>query len=178
VARDYADLVLYPCMAGKITGIPREDVIRVARNLRTMRRRPGKINDLLGPAQHWYHSDMIYRTIINLTTLCVARASAAAAGPTMLGKREVRPWPLRTVSLDWTGRPPRHITDVFFYFATDQWRYESFDPAQMSLPLRHDSFDPVADYKCGCSRLWGLPSYPSLIKTSQPLPGSLTGSRL
>ncbi len=43
----------------------------------------GKSMILLGSgSNHWYHSDMIYRTILNLTTLCGCQGVNGGGGPT------------------------------------------------------------------------------------------------
>jgi nitrate reductase alpha subunit len=167
VARDYADLRPFtPAWQEKITGIPREEVIRVAREFAdNAEKTRGKSMIFLGAGtNHWYHSDMIYRTIINLTTLCGCQGVSGGGWAHYVGQEKVRPlagWTTVSFGLDWLRPPRQHNGTSFFYFATDQWRYESLDPAQMSSPLSDMTpFPHIADYNVVAARLGWLPSYP------------------
>ena len=73
VARDYdADAPFTPAWQEKITGIPREKVIAVARAFaRNAAETKGRSMVILGAGlNHWYHMDMAYRGIINMLVLC------------------------------------------------------------------------------------------------------------
>ena len=165
--KDYDDPKPYtPAWQESITGVPRQDVIRVAREFaENAEKTRGKSMIFLGAGtNHWYHSDMIYRTIVNLTTLCGCQGVNGGGWAHYVGQEKVRPqaaWSQLAFGLDWR-RPPRQQNGTsFFYFATDQWRYDSLSAEQVLSPLaegqgpRH-----MADFNVIAARLGWLPSYP------------------
>ena len=94
----------------------------------------GKSMIFLGAGtNHWYHSDMIYRAILNLTTLCGCQGVNGGGWAHYVGQEKVRPqaaWSQVAFGLDWR-RPPRQQNGTsLWYFATDQWRYDTLDAAQ------------------------------------------------
>lgn len=155
-----------PAWQEAITGVPMEDVIRVAREFAdNAEKTRGKSMIFLGAGtNHWYHSDMIYRAIINLTTLCGCQGVNGGGWAHYVGQEKVRPqaaWSQVAFGLDWR-RPPRLQNGTsFHYFATDQWRYDDFDSGRILSPLaakrkrRH-----MADFNVIAARLGWLPSYP------------------
>jgi nitrate reductase alpha subunit len=166
-ASSYDDLRPYtPAWQEAVTGVPREDVIRVAREFaENAEKTRGKSMIFLGAGtNHWYHSDAIYRSIISLTTLCGCQGVNGGGWAHYVGQEKVRPlagWSTVAFALDW-ARPPRQQNGTsFFYFATDQWRYERLDPDHLKSPLyaREDG-SHVADYNVLAARLGWLPSYP------------------
>ncbi|RJR37210.1 MAG: nitrate reductase subunit alpha [Desulfobacteraceae bacterium] len=166
-ARDYDDPLPYtPAWQEKITSVPRADAIRVAREFaENAEKTRGKSMIFLGAGtNHWYHCDMIYRTILNLTTLCGCQGVNGGGWAHYVGQEKVRPltgWATIAFGLDWL-RPPRFQNGTsFYYFATDQWRYETLDAKMIASPLadgppkRH-----LADYNAVAARLGWLPFYP------------------
>jgi len=164
---DYDDPKPYtPAWQEPITGVPKEDVIQVARAFaENAEKTHGKSMIFLGAGtNHWYHSDMIYRTIINLTTLCGCQGVNGGGWAHYVGQEKVRPqaaWSQVAFGLDWR-RPPRLQNGTsFYYFASDQWRYDSFSDEHLLSPLvkkrtpRH-----MADFNALAVRLGWLPSYP------------------
>ena len=155
-----------PAWQEAITGVPQADVIRVAREFAdNAEKTRGKSMIFLGAGtNHWYHSDMIYRTIIGLTTLCGCQGVNGGGWAHYVGQEKVRPqaaWSQVAFGLDWR-RPPRQQNGTsFYYFATDQWRYDTLRPDAIFSPLgsgaaaRH-----MADYNVIAARLGWLPSYP------------------
>jgi nitrate reductase alpha subunit len=155
-----------PAWQEAITGVPQADVIRVAREFAdNAAKTRGKSMIFLGAGtNHWYHSDMIYRTIIGLTTLCGCQGVNGGGWAHYVGQEKVRPqaaWSQVAFGLDWR-RPPRQQNGTsFYYFATDQWRYDTLRPDAILSPLgsaaaaRH-----MADYNVIAARLGWLPSYP------------------
>ncbi|MFZ0134403.1 MAG: nitrate reductase subunit alpha [Desulfobacterales bacterium] len=165
--RGYDDPKYYtPAWQEAITGVPAADVIRVAREFAdNAAKTRGKSMIFLGAGtNHWYHSDMIYRTIIALTTLCGCQGVNGGGWAHYVGQEKVRPqaaWSQVAFGLDWR-RPPRQQNGTsFYYFATDQWRYDTLRPEAILSPLgdaapaRH-----MADYNVIAARLGWLPSYP------------------
>ncbi len=163
----YEDLKPYtPAWQEKITGVPAEDAVRVAREFaENAEKTHGKSMIFLGAGtNHWYHSDMTYRTIINLTTLCGCQGVNGGGWAHYVGQEKVRPlagWAHLAFGLDWI-RPPRQQNGTsFYYFASDQWRYESFDARHIASPLAEGDTDGhFADYNVRAARMGWLPSYP------------------
>ena len=164
---DYGDPYPYtPAWQESITGVAKEDVIRVAREFaENAEKTLGKSMIFLGAGtNHWYHSDMIYRTIINLTTLCGCQGVNGGGWAHYVGQEKVRPqaaWSQVAFGLDWR-RPPRLQNGTsFYYFASDQWRYDNYSAENLFSPLSEDNLPRhMADYNAIAARLGWLPSYP------------------
>jgi nitrate reductase alpha subunit len=155
-----------PAWQEAITGVPKEDVIRVAREFaENAEKTRGKSLIFLGAGtNHWYHSDMIYRTIISLTTLCGCQGINGGGWAHYVGQEKVRPqsaWSQVAFGLDWR-RPPRLQNGTsFYYFATGQWRYDTMNPQQLYSPVAESkAYKHMADYNAVAARLGWLPSYP------------------
>ena len=91
---------------------------------------------------HWYHSDMTYRGIINILMLCGCIGDSGGGWAHYVGQEKLRPqtgWTPLAFALDWI-RPPRQMNPTsFFYAHTDQWRYEKLGVAEILSPLRRNS---------------------------------------
>ena len=166
-ARTYDDNAPYsPAWQESITGVPREDAIRVAREFaENAERTRGKSMILLGSgSNHWFHSDMAYRTILNLTTLCGCQGVNGGGWAHYTGQEKVRPmagWAAVAFGLDWVRPPRRQNGTSYFYFASDQWRYDDLDPRTLASPLTHRKLPKhLADCNVIAARLGWLPSYP------------------
>lgn len=165
--KDYDDPQPYtPAWQEAITGVPRADAIRVAREFAANAEQSrGKSMIFLGAGtNHWYHGDMIYRTIINLTTLCGCQGVNGGGWAHYVGQEKVRPqaaWSQLAFGLDWR-RPPRQQNGTsFYYFASDQWRYDTLRPEEILSPLSAEKpAGHMADYNVIAARLGWLPSYP------------------
>lgn len=155
-----------PAWQETITGVPSQDVIQVAREFaENADKTQGKSMIFLGAGtNHWYHSDMIYRAIVNLTTLCGCQGVNGGGWAHYVGQEKVRPqagWSQLAFGLDWT-RPPRQQNGTsFYYFATDQWRYDDLNAESLLWPKAGEgSPRHMADYNAVAVRLGWLPSYP------------------
>ncbi|MEX1348020.1 MAG: nitrate reductase subunit alpha [Desulfobacterales bacterium] len=155
-----------PAWQESITGVAKEDVIRVAREFaENAEKTHGKSMIFLGAGtNHWYHSDMIYRTIINLTNLCGCQGVNGGGWAHYVGQEKVRPqaaWSQVAFGLDWR-RPPRLQNGTsFYYFASDQWRYDNYSAENLLSPLSENNLPRhMADYNAIAARLGWLPSYP------------------
>ena len=140
VPRDYNDPGPYtPAWQEEITGVPRADAIRVAREFaENAEKTRGKSMILLGSgSNHWFHSDMAYRSILNLTHLCGCQGVNGGGWAHYTGQEKVRPmagWSTVAFALDWI-RPPRQQNGTsFWYMATDQWRYDPLNVRTMVSP--------------------------------------------
>jgi nitrate reductase alpha subunit len=170
VARSYDEDVPYtPAWQEQITGVPRADVITVARQFAdNADKTRGKSMVIIGAAMnHWYHCDMNYRAIINLLVMCGCIGQSGGGWAHYVGQEKLRPqtgWTALAFALDW-ARPPRQMNSTsFFYAHTDQWRYEKLSVAEILSPLA----DParyggsLIDFNVRAERMGWLPSAPQL----------------
>jgi nitrate reductase / nitrite oxidoreductase, alpha subunit len=170
VARDYADPAPYtPAWAEKITGVPADSIITVAREFAANAEATGgKSMVILGAGlNHWYHMDMNYRGIINLLVMCGCVGQSGGGWAHYVGQEKLRPqtgWLPLAFALDW-GRPPRQMNSTsFFYAHTDQWRYETLGIGEILSPTapEGDWDASLIDYNARAERMGWLPSAPQL----------------
>jgi len=141
VATSFDDDVPYtPAWNEKVTGVPREQTIRIAREFsENADKTEGKSMVILGAAvNHWYHMDMIYRGIINMLMMCGCIGKSGGGWAHYVGQEKLRPqtgWQPLAFGLDW-HRPPRHMNGTsFFYNHSSQWRYEKLEVDDILSPL-------------------------------------------
>jgi nitrate reductase / nitrite oxidoreductase, alpha subunit len=170
VAQSYDEDVPYtPAWQEKITGVPRADVITVARQFAdNADKTHGKSMVIIGAAMnHWYHMDMNYRSIINLLVMCGCVGQSGGGWAHYVGQEKLRPqtgWAPLAFALDWS-RPPRQMNSTsFFYAHTDQWRYEKLSVAEILSPLADKSkyTGSLIDFNVRSERMGWLPSAPQL----------------
>ncbi len=170
VAASYDDDTPYtPAWAEAVTGVPREQIITVARQFaENADKTHGKSMVILGAGlNHWYHMDMIYRGIINMLVLCGCVGQSGGGWSHYVGQEKLRPqtgWTALAFALDWS-RPPRQMNSTsFFYAHSSQWRYEKLDPAEILSPLAEAGDLPrsLIDYNVKAERMGWLPSAPQL----------------
>lgn len=166
-AIDYNDPKPYtPAWQEPNTGVPAQDVIKVAREFaENAEKTRGKSMIFLGAgSNHWFHSDMIYRTILNLTSLCGCQGVNGGGWAHYVGQEKVRPltgWATLAFGLDWLRPPRQHNGASFYYFATGQWRYDTLDARTIASPMApSDLPEHPADYNVIATRLGWLPGYP------------------
>ena len=171
---DYDDPRAYtPAWQEDITGVKRGLAIRVAREFaENAAQTRGRSMIALGAGtNHWYHSDLIYRSIINLVLLTGSQGVNGGGWAHYVGQEKVRPlegWSTLAFGLDWLRPPRQHAGTVFFYFATDQFRYEEKPEPLPGVPTRGRYRDAhPADMAALATRLGWLPSYPQW--TENPL---------
>lgn len=155
-----------PAWQEKITGVKKSQAILVAREFaENASRTHGRSMIAMGAGtNHWYHSDLIYRTLLNLVLLTGSQGVNGGGWAHYVGQEKVRPlegWSTIAFASDWT-RPPRQQNGTsFFYFVTDQFRYEELDTADMGAPwARSQSQMHPADMNALAARLGWMPSYP------------------
>ncbi|MHB1103631.1 MAG: nitrate reductase subunit alpha [Devosia sp.] len=175
VAKSYDENVPYtPAWAEKITGVPADHIITVAREFATNAEKTnGRSMVILGAGlNHWYHMDMNYRGIINLLVMCGCVGKSGGGWSHYVGQEKLRPqtgWLPLAFGLDW-NRPPRQMNSTsFFYAHTDQWRYETLNVKEILSPTAPDGpWDAtLIDYNIRAERMGWLPSAPQL--QSNPL---------
>lgn len=170
VATSYNQDVPYtPAWQEKITGVKRDQVIAVARQFAdNADKTHGKSMVIIGAAMnHWYHSDMNYRGIINMLMMCGCIGQSGGGWAHYVGQEKLRPqtgWTALAFALDWV-RPPRQMNSTsFFYAHTDQWRYEKLGVEEILSPLADKSkFNgSLIDFNVRAERMGWLPSAPQL----------------
>jgi nitrate reductase alpha subunit len=120
--------------------VPRDQIITVARQFAdNADKTHGKSMVIIGAAMnHWYHSDMNYRGVINMLMMCGCIGQSGGGWAHYVGQEKLRPqtgWTALAFALDWI-RPPRQMNSTsFFYAHTDQWRYEKLDMEEVLSPL-------------------------------------------
>ncbi len=170
VATSFDDDAPYsPAWAEKITGVPRDQIITVAREFAlNAEKTNGRSMIIIGAAMnHWYHMDMNYRSAINMLVMCGCVGQSGGGWSHYVGQEKLRPqsgWLPLAFGLDW-GRPPRQQNSTsFFYAHTDQWRYETMEVKDILSPTAPAGpWDgAIIDYNIRAERMGWLPSAPQL----------------
>ena len=171
VSKNYDDdLPFTPAWGEKITGVPRDQIITVAREFAlNAEKTNGKSMVILGAGlNHWYHMDMNYRGIINMLVMCGCVGQSGGGWSHYVGQEKLRPqtgWQPLAFALDW-ARPPRHMNSTSAWYAhTDQWRYETLKSEEILSPTAPagDWKDAsLIDYNIRAERMGWLPSAPAL----------------
>ncbi|MEO7129477.1 MAG: nitrate reductase subunit alpha, partial [Rhodoferax sp.] len=169
-AQSYDDNKPYtPAWQEQITGVPREQVITVARQFAdNADKTQGKSMIIIGAGMnHWYNCDMNYRGIINMLMMCGCIGKSGGGWAHYVGQEKLRPqtgWTALAFALDWI-RPPRQMNATsFFYAHTDQWRYEKLGLDEVLSPLadKKTYAGTMIDYNVRAERMGWLPSAPQL----------------
>ncbi|MCP4923061.1 MAG: nitrate reductase subunit alpha [bacterium] len=171
VASSFEDDVPYtPKWQEKITGVPAEQVTRIAREFAdNASKTRGRSMVILGAAiNHWYHMDMIYRGIINMLMMCGCIGKSGGGWAHYVGQEKLRPqtgWLPLAFGLDW-HRPPRQMNSTsFFYSHSNQWRYEKLEVDEILSPLSDKKKwkdYSLIDCNVRSERMGWLPSAPQL----------------
>ena len=170
VAKSFDDDTPYtPAWAEKISGVPRDKIIQVAREFATNAEKTnGRSMVIIGAAMnHWYHADMNYRGVINMLAMCGCIGQSGGGWAHYVGQEKLRPqagWAPLAFALDW-GRPPRQQNSTSaFYAHTDQWRYETINVGDIVSPTAPaGQWDgAIIDYNVRAERMGWLPSAPQL----------------
>ena len=169
-AKSFDDDTPYtPAWQEGITGTPRTQLVSVARQFAdNAHKTHGRSMVIIGAAMnHWYHSDMNYRGVINLLMMCGCIGQSGGGWAHYVGQEKLRPqtgWTALAFALDWI-RPPRQMNSTsFFYAHTDQWRYEKLGMEEVISPLadRKLHAGSMIDYNVRAERMGWLPSAPQL----------------
>jgi len=170
LAASYDDVEPYtPAWAEKITGVPRDNIVTIAREFASNAEKTnGRSMVILGAGvNHWYHMDMTYRGIINMLVMCGCVGQSGGGWSHYVGQEKLRPqtgWLPLAFALDWS-RPPRQMNSTSaFYAHTDQWRYETLDMSEILSPTAPAGpWDgALIDYNVRAERMGWLPSAPQL----------------
>ncbi|MGL5408534.1 MAG: molybdopterin-dependent oxidoreductase, partial [Shewanella sp.] len=169
-AHTYKEVKAYsPAGAEKITGVPQDEIIRIAREFAdNAAKTHGRSMIIVGAGMnHWYHMDMNYRGLINMLVFCGCVGQSGGGWAHYVGQEKLRPqtgWQPLAFGLDWQ-KPPRHMNGTsFFYNHSSQWRYEKLDAQELLSPLADASkySKHLIDMNVKAERLGWLPSSPQL----------------
>ena len=170
VAKSYDENVPYtPAWAEKISGVPRDQIIQIAREFaRNAEKTKGRSMIIIGAAMnHWFHCDMNYRGVINMLVMCGCVGQSGGGWSHYVGQEKLRPqsgWLPLAFGLDWSRPPRQQNSTSFFYAHTDQWRYETLDVGEIISPTAPAGpWDgALIDYNVRAERMGWLPSAPQL----------------
>ncbi len=158
-----------PAWQEAITGVPRDQVISVAREFaENAHKTHGRSMVIIGAAMnHWYHADMNYRGVINLLMLCGCVGKSGGGWAHYVGQEKLRPqtgWLPLAFALDWIRPPRQQNSTSFFYAHTDQWRYEKLGMEEVLSPLADKALygGSMIDFNVRAERMGWLPSAPQL----------------
>ncbi len=169
-AQHYDDIKPYtPAWAEGVTGVPRQQIIQVAREFATNAEQTrGRSMIIIGAGMnHWFHMDMNYRGIINMLIFCGCIGQSGGGWAHYVGQEKLRPqtgWQPLAFALDWQ-RPPRHMNSTsFFYNHSSQWRYETLSAQELLSPLADKTHfsGHMIDFNVRAERMGWLPSAPQL----------------
>ncbi len=175
VARDgvanYDAMAPYtPAWAEAVCGVKRAQIVSVAREFAdNAEKTRGKSMVILGAAlNHWYHSDMNYRGIINLLVMCGCIGQSGGGWAHYVGQEKLRPqsgWIPLAFATDW-ARPPRQQNSTSAWYAhTDQWRYETVRAQDILSPTAPQKLTgTMIDFNIRAERMGWLPSAPQLVR--------------
>ncbi|QGH68241.1 nitrate reductase subunit alpha [Pseudactinotalea sp. HY158] len=164
---DDADALYTPAWQEAITGVPGGICARIGREFaQNAIDSGGRSMIIMGAGtNHWFHSDLIYRAFLTLTTLCGTQGVNGGGWAHYVGQEKVRPltgWAHLANALDWS-RPPRQMTQTtYWYMHTDQWRYDQFGADTLAATTGAGSFADMttADAVALSARLGWQPFFP------------------
>ncbi|MEH7107065.1 molybdopterin-dependent oxidoreductase, partial [Bacillus sp. JJ1764] len=118
----------------------------------------------------WYNADATYRTILNLVLLTGSQGVNGGGWAHYVGQEKVRPlegWQTIALARDWGGPPRLHAATPFFYFVTEQWKYDDQSVEDQISPLiEKPRYKHSGDYYSLATRLGWTPAYPQFDKNS------------
>lgn len=164
-----------PAWQEPITGVKQDLVVQIAREFaQNAVDTKGRSMIVMGAGiNHWYHADTIYRAILNLVLMVGAQGVNGGGWAHYVGQEKLRPaegWQTIAFARDWSLPPRLQNGTSFFYFATDQWRYEETPVDELVSPLQAKArYRHYADYNVMAARLGWLPSYPQFDRNSLTL---------
>lgn len=171
---DDAESKYTPAWQEAILGVKQSVVIQVAKEFaQNAIDTEGRSMIIMGAGiNHWFNSDTIYRSILNLVMLCGCQGVNGDGWAHYVGQEKCRPiegWSTVAFAKDWQGPPRLQNGTSWFYFATDQWKYEESNVDRLKSPLAKTEelkHQHPADYNVLAARLGWLLSYPQFNKNS------------
>lgn len=162
-----------PAWQEQITGVKASIVQQIAREFaQNAQDTKGKSMVIMGAGiNHWFNSDMTYRSIFNLLLLTGCEGVSGGGWAHYVGQEKLRPkegWGTIAFAKDWTPGVRQQNGTSFFYFASDQWKYDELDNEALKSPVHTSShsYTHPADYNQLAIRLGWLPSYPQFNRNN------------
>ncbi|GAB2601744.1 nitrate reductase subunit alpha [Pseudactinotalea suaedae] len=173
---DDAEAPYTPAWQEPITGVPADAVARIAREFaQNAEDSRGRSMIIVGAgANHWFHSDLIYRAMLLLTTITGCQGVNGGGWAHYVGQEKARPvtgWAQVASALDWSRPARQMIQTAYWYLHTDQFRYDNYDMSRLSAATGTGRFAGMgtADGLAMSSRLGWMPSYPTFNRNSLDL---------
>ncbi len=174
-----------PAWQEAITGVPAAAAARIAREFAANAEQTrGRSMIIMGAgANHWFHSDTIYRAFLALTTLTGCQGVNGGGWAHYVGQEKCRPvtgWTQLAFALDWVRPPRQMIQTAFWYLHTDQFRYDPFGADTLSATTAGGTFAgrTTADVIALATRLGWMPSYPTFDRNPLDLADEAAASGL
>lgn len=159
-----------------ITGVPASAAAKIGREFALNAiETNGRSMILMGAGtNHYYHSDLIYRTFLALTTMCGTQGKNGGGWAHYVGQEKVRPitgWANWAMGLDWQRPARQMISTGWYYITTDQWRYDGARAEAMANPVTPGKLRDkmIADCFVESAQRGWMPSYPTFSKSSLQL---------
>jgi nitrate reductase alpha subunit len=165
-----------PAWQEEITSVRARTATRIAREFaRNAEESGGRSMILMGAGtNHWFHSDLIYRAFLVLTTLTGCQGVNGGGWAHYVGQEKVRPitgYQQVAGGADWSRPARQMVSTAFFYLHTSQWRYDPYPADAMTSPLAKGSFagKTTADLVAQSARLGWMPSVPTFDRNPMDL---------
>lgn len=165
---DDATQVGTPAWQAELTSVPAAQAIRIGREFaKNAADSKGRSQIIMGAGvNHYFHADNIYRTFLALTSMCGTQGVNGGGWAHYVGQEKLRPmngWQQYAMATDW-ARPPRQmISTGFYYFTTEQWRYDNTRASRLGSPLANRGVigdKMVSDTMAEAMKRGWMPSYP------------------
>jgi len=161
-----------PAWQEKYTGIGRATIIQVAREFAANAEvTKGRSMTIVGASyNHWYHSDLMYRTMMDALMLCGCVGRNGGGLQHYVGQEKLAmfdSWGQIAHSLDWF-RPPRLMNGPsFWYIVSQMFKFDGAIADYHNVPDKSSlEFQHTADYNIRAVRMGWLPCYPQFNKSS------------
>jgi nitrate reductase alpha subunit len=161
-----------PAWQEKYTGIGREAVINIAREFASNAEvTKGRTMCIVGASyNHWYHSDLMYRTMMDALMLCGTVGRNGGGLQHYVGQEKLAPfdsWGQVAHALDWY-RPPRLMNNPSnWYIHTQMFKYDGAITDYVVVPDKDAlEYEHTADYNVRAVKLGWLPCYPQFNKSN------------
>ncbi|MCB1060323.1 MAG: nitrate reductase subunit alpha [Calditrichaeota bacterium] len=173
VPYDEPDHCYTPAWQEKFTGVSGDVVLRFARNWATTAEKTnGRCSVIIGAGvNHWYHNNLIYRSIISSLMLCGCVGKNGGGLNHYVGQEKLVPqtsWAPIAFGTDWSAPPRLQNTPSFHYVHSDQWRYDGKMDEVCPVADRSHSMASghTMDRQIQAVRAGWLPSYPQFDQSS------------
>ncbi len=166
---DDDDAPYTPAWAERLTGVPRDALVRFAREWgETADRTGGKCTIVIGAGvNHWYHANLTYRAAIHALMFCGCVGVNGGGLAHYVGQEKLspmEPWAAIAFARDWLPAPRLQNSPSWHYVHSDQWRYEGafteYQPVPGEQSPTTTAAGHVMDAQVRAVRNGWLPFYP------------------